>query len=297
MLPTIAIERGDADERGDRAPIEAAEFRQFRQQRARDGRADARHGPQQVLLDAPDRTLLNGAADLVVDVAHAPLEPANMIAQIARNGPVGGACSSRRRSAPSISSNCRRRATKAASAWVSASAIGRAGGWTRAPKSASTVGIDRVGLRRAAQRLGKRAHLARIDDRHRQPGRGARRPPRSSYPPVASSTITSGRCARSRSRGRRAPSASWRSSTSRRWDAPRSPGRFAHIDPDALTRLHDLAPGHRGSRPYARTGSRPGQLFGINDDGYGRAPRLSTVLRPGDNRATFLDDLYQIVKT
>jgi hypothetical protein len=53
LLTTVAIERGDADQRGNGAAVQASKFRQLPEQRARRGRPDAGDAAQQLLLDPP----------------------------------------------------------------------------------------------------------------------------------------------------------------------------------------------------------------------------------------------------
>ena len=83
VLAAIAIHWGDADEGGDRAPVERPQFRQLGEQRPRGNRPDPRHAAQHILLHPPHGTGLNRRPDLVVHVADPPFEPANVIAQVA----------------------------------------------------------------------------------------------------------------------------------------------------------------------------------------------------------------------
>jgi hypothetical protein len=81
---------------------------------------------------------LDARADFVVDVLDRRSNQRMCRRSSRVRWPVGGACSKRARSIPIISSNCRRRATSAARAWVAASATGRAAICKRSPKVANT---------------------------------------------------------------------------------------------------------------------------------------------------------------
>jgi len=85
-LAAVAVEGGDADEGGDGAAVEAPQFGEVGEQGPRDRGTDAGDAAQEVFLDAPDRTLLNRATDLVINIRDAALEPADMVAQVAGHG-------------------------------------------------------------------------------------------------------------------------------------------------------------------------------------------------------------------
>ena len=99
----IAIQRGDADQRRG-AAIQLAELGQFGEQRPGEGRADAGYTAQQIVLHAPDRTVLNLGGEVVVDFTEAALEPANVLPQVPLHRPVV-ACRSagaRRSASPAV---------------------------------------------------------------------------------------------------------------------------------------------------------------------------------------------------
>ena len=79
---TVARQRRDADERGDLAAIEVAEFGQQAEQRRGQRRAHAGHTLQQFILDPPERTGFDQLAQLAVGVGEAPLEPVDVAAEI-----------------------------------------------------------------------------------------------------------------------------------------------------------------------------------------------------------------------
>ena len=116
-------------------------------------------------MDAPDRTLLNRGADLVIDVPHPAFEPANVVAQItgyrARRGrliqPLPFRAehleqlpAPRDQGAERLRGGIRDRARRRADARAE-------------PREQRR--INRIGLGGAADRLREGAHLARIDDR------------------------------------------------------------------------------------------------------------------------------------
>ena len=278
LLPTIAIE---AAPRPTNAAIARRSRRPSSGSSASSVRAvvgpDAGDAAQQILVHAPDRDSAESQCRSPPSTSlHPPFEPPDVIAQVARNrapspAPVRADC----RSAPSMSSNCRRRATRAAEP------LGRGIGdrarrrlHARA-KEGQQLRIDRIRLRRPAERLRKRADLAGIhhDDRQRRGGTlrhqrrfiAARRLHDDHRRPVRHVAA---------SRAPRARSASSRSSTSRRWGITAMCSVALLTSIPIATGSMLCAPGRRGSRPYACPGSWPHQLSGMIDDGYGRAPRL-----------------------
>jgi hypothetical protein len=112
-----------------------SEFGQIGKQRGADYWADARHTPQHVLLLTPQRAA-DRLAEFSVDTLQSFAQPGDVLLDIATDG--GGAVFRRFSSAVSISTNCRRRVTRALSAWVAASGSGRTAGRTASAKWACT---------------------------------------------------------------------------------------------------------------------------------------------------------------
>lgn len=274
VLAAIAVHRGDADEGGDGAPVERPQFGQLGEKRPRGNRADPRDAAQQILLDSPHGTGLNGRPDLVVHVVHAPFEPANVIPQIARDAASGRGLleaaalhadhldqlppprdQRRERLRRGIGERPRRRLHPR-------------------PERGEDVRIDGVGLGGAAERLREGPHLPWIDDRDRQAHRGARGDQGTLIPAGRFDDDDRRRYALQAGDERldRRRCGVARPSLAGRGDGNDKRG-FAHIDADADC-IHGLAPPCRTSRPYASTGSWPGQLSGIVDTQRGRAPTL-----------------------
>ncbi len=170
----VAIERRDADQRGDLLARQAAQFRQLRQQRRGRGRADAGHRLQQVVLRAPHRTGLHRgrAARWWWPSAAAR---ASRCASGRRAGPGRGdaPAGAVRRSAsrPAAAGAPPARSAPGAPRRATGAARGGRARQTRASTAASQASV----LARRPDRLREIAHLARIDDGDRQAGQRDRR--------------------------------------------------------------------------------------------------------------------------
>lgn len=85
----VPRERSEADELGDLPVVEMAELRQLSEQSARDDRADAGDRAQQVFLATPERTGLDGIAELTIEIVEPLLEPADVFPDVALYGGPG----------------------------------------------------------------------------------------------------------------------------------------------------------------------------------------------------------------
>ena len=84
--PTVAIERGHADQGRDLLAGQRAKFRQCRQQRRCHHRPHAGRALQELLLLAPDRTLTNRLCQCGVGLLDGPLQPGDVRAQTFADG-------------------------------------------------------------------------------------------------------------------------------------------------------------------------------------------------------------------
>jgi hypothetical protein len=114
-----------------------AQFRQVGQQGPAHHRADAGDTLQQLFLLAPERALANRLLEILIEAGQLRRQPGHMRAD--------QTLEPRRRGAQpvllvvSISSSCRRRASRAANLSVAASGCGRSVGRTASAKRASTT--------------------------------------------------------------------------------------------------------------------------------------------------------------
>jgi hypothetical protein len=99
---TIAIERGDADQRRDLFMCQRAEFRQMGQQRCGQDGADTGDAAQQLILLTPHWTLLNGIGQIGIGLLQCPFQPGDMCPQIFPDGSPGAHRRGGRLSAPSF---------------------------------------------------------------------------------------------------------------------------------------------------------------------------------------------------
>ena len=111
--------------------------------------------------------------DLAVELGQLLLQRLDAAGRCSSSGACRSARRSRWRSATIISTIWRRRATRSARSRVVSSGNGAAPRLGGLDKMGDDGGVDRIGLGPLAQRLGKGAHLRRIDHHDRQ----ARRPP------------------------------------------------------------------------------------------------------------------------
>ena len=79
--PAVPIQGGHPHQRGDLFAGQRAEFRQRRQQRRRQHRPDAGRAPQERLLLAPHRTVVNGLRQIAIRLREFPFEPGDVGAQ------------------------------------------------------------------------------------------------------------------------------------------------------------------------------------------------------------------------
>ena len=224
-------------------------------------------------MHAPHRTLLDPVPISSSMSLDPSFEPANVMAQIAGMRPRGGRLA---RAAAAPRPTCR--AIDVAGLPTPPGPACRHPEGTRrgrtARQTARAPRIDRVGLGRPPDRLRKRAHLPRIDDRDRQCGGGTLR--------------HRDRLHNRPSLRRRSPTGDGHQPRHQRPDRarrrPTGPG-VARLGTTAMVRVALLTsipmlrsictPGRRGSRPYACPGSWPYQLSGMNDDVCERAPLLT----------------------
>ena len=159
----------DPDQRGHLVAIEVAEFGEEAEQRAGQRGADARHALEQLVLDPPQGAGLDAVLQLGVLVDQLAFEPADVGLEAAAHP------ASRRDPAPlalGLEHLLQLPPSREQGGELLRRPVGeRMGrGLDAGREGGEDLGIDRVGLGQAAQRLGEGAHLARIDDRHRQPG-------------------------------------------------------------------------------------------------------------------------------
>jgi hypothetical protein len=74
----VAIDGSDADEGGDFAPIEAPELRQFSDERAQGGLANAWHAGQKVGVGLPGGALSDRPVDVLIELGKLGLEKIDM---------------------------------------------------------------------------------------------------------------------------------------------------------------------------------------------------------------------------
>jgi hypothetical protein len=143
---------------------EAAELGELGEERERDHAPHAGHALQQIIFDPPDGTGLHGGVQVVIRLAEAALEEANVLLQVAPD---------RRRShqqAIALGHEHLNQLPPAGEQGVQRLDL-RPGQWPRrGPHSLGEeredLGIDRIGLGELAGGLGEVAHLARIGDDH-----------------------------------------------------------------------------------------------------------------------------------
>src|SRR5580704_10592904 len=149
-----AGERGQAGKRGDRPAAELPELGQLSDQRAGNGRPNARHGSEQILLVSPSWRAAHGIVDILIDAGQLLLQRFKSRAMLLRRW--GTAIRfSRWRSAPIISMICRRRATRSASSRVALSGNGRVSGLFASAKRAMTAASIGSVLARCPSALAK----------------------------------------------------------------------------------------------------------------------------------------------
>ncbi len=87
----ISVEWRDADERGQLAAIERAEFGQFGDEGSRGHRADARHGGQEIFRFAPGGRGTDAVIDIDIDVRERFYQKSEMAVDLLGEAIVGGA--------------------------------------------------------------------------------------------------------------------------------------------------------------------------------------------------------------
>ena len=86
----VAVDRGDADQCGDSAAVEGAEFRQLGEQGPGGGGADAGNALQQVFLLPPDRAFAHRLVEVGFDAGEFLLQPGEVGVETLRQALVAG---------------------------------------------------------------------------------------------------------------------------------------------------------------------------------------------------------------
>src|SRR5712692_8629527 len=170
-LAAVAVERCDADEGRNLAAREPPEFGQLGEQGQGHHPADPRHAPQQVILRLPHRAGLDRGAELAVDIVEPALQPADVPGDVPPDGAAGELEAVRlgRQHLDEL-------------APPREQGVEQLGGFARQEpglgphplgKARQGPGVDRVGLRKLAERLREVPDVARIDHDDRQPHAGA----------------------------------------------------------------------------------------------------------------------------
>ena len=172
-LAGLAGEGREAGEGCDLLAVEGAEFGQFGDEGARNDRADARHGGEEVLLVAPGRRAAHGVIDVVIDAGEFLLERVEEAGD-ALLEPRGGPLLALAFGADHVNDLPPAR-TRWASRRVASSGSARGSGLVASREVGDDRRIDGVGLGTLADRLGEGADLGRIDDDNRQASGSQRR--------------------------------------------------------------------------------------------------------------------------
>ena len=164
----VVGQRGDPDEFANLPLAQGPEFRQPREHAGGGRRPDARHGLQQAIADAPQRTGLDACAQIPIGVADLFLEPGDVRQQILADG------AAREQQAIPLS---RQHLDELApprdqrlQVRLQVIGDGPRHGLEPAGKLAEHTGIQRVGFFQAAQGRRKGPDMPRIDDRDGQAG-------------------------------------------------------------------------------------------------------------------------------
>jgi hypothetical protein len=169
-LAGLAGERGQAGKRGDLPAAELPELGQLSDQRAGNGRPNARHGSEQILLVSPSWRAAHGIVDILIDAGQLLLQrlqkPGDAFAQM-------GDCHSLLALAlspdhlddlPSASDEIGKQPGRLVGQ--------RAGlGSSRLGETGDDRSIDRIGLGALSERPGEGSNLRRIDHHNRKSSR------------------------------------------------------------------------------------------------------------------------------
>jgi hypothetical protein len=138
--------------------------------RALTHRPDARHRAQQLLLGPPDGALMHGPVQLALDLGQGFRQPAEVGVDPGVQGGIGGL-------APVAlgGEHLERLPPARHQRPQAAGGLARQGPHRRPDRlgeAGDRLGVEPVGLGQPPHRAGEGAHLARVDDRDRQAGRG-----------------------------------------------------------------------------------------------------------------------------
>ena len=170
-LTAVAVDRRDPDQRRDLATGEPAEFGQLGEQGPGGGRADPGDGAQQVLPRAPGRAVPDLPVDVAVEGRDLALKGLDH-----RKDTLPHALGARRAEAVRLGHAYGHELAAARHQGLEGQA-GSVFEWTcgwphRLGEAGDRRGVEAVGLGQLAGGTGEVPHLARVDDRHRQTGRG-----------------------------------------------------------------------------------------------------------------------------
>src|SRR5204863_3334898 len=177
----VAVEGGDADERGNLPTTQRAELGQGRHERGGQDGADAGGTAQQVVLLAPQRTGANALPEVLIELGDLLVQPRNVGLELRPNAPGGPRqpVLFRREHLDQLPPALEQRGEFLG--------LGVGQGAGRRPEDlgelCEQLGIEPVGLGQEARGAGEIAHLPRVHDRHRQ--RGGREGPRHGDFPAA----------------------------------------------------------------------------------------------------------------
>ncbi len=189
--PAVPVERGHPDQGGDLLAIQGAQLRETGEQGPREHRAHPGRALQQLLLRAPDRTLPDRAAELVVQGGQAPIEPGQVRLDLLAHRLEGAAEAvllgrAHREELPTARQQGVQRLRRGIRQWSG-------DGPHRFGELGQNGGIEGVGLRELARRLREVAHLPRVDHHHGQAGR-RERPDQGELEPAGGFQDNQGRC-------------------------------------------------------------------------------------------------------
>ena len=187
---TVLVQGRHPRQRRHLPAIQRPQLGELPEQRARHHRPDAGDGAQQVLLLAPHRTRPQRLVQLPIQLGELLAEPDDV--GIEGRTQAGARRGRRFCSAVRISSNCRRRARRAASSCATASGSGRGGGCTRAAKRARTRASRASLLARWPVARAKSRTWRGLTTATASPAATSAAVTAVSYPPVASSTTNWG---------------------------------------------------------------------------------------------------------
>ena len=164
----VAVERGDANQRGDLFAIKGSELREFGEQGSAGDRTNAGRSAQQLLVLFPDRALLDGSVEILVGAMEFLFQPADVSVDALCDG-LGGHRN------PVVLGTDHLEDLSAARGEGSEFQSDRVGQgaqlWTnRLGEMSQDSGINAVGLGQFSGGFSEVSDLARIDHDHRQFG-------------------------------------------------------------------------------------------------------------------------------